>query len=132
MKPDRQSAKARLHSRMLLGLCKTGVLTTAIMATRLLREAIAQNGTFTAAKTTCLMSKEAVSLTGITSSATRPQMPLFQSEIILLNCTGCTNVFAKSGEIEKKAFVILGNLGQVQVYLLALSLFYPLDISIHF
>ena len=87
--PVRQSAKARLHSSMLQGLCKAVVLTTPTMATRLLKKAKTQNGTFTAAKTTSLM-KAAVSLTGITSSVTRPQMLLFQSEIILICWTGST------------------------------------------
>ena len=81
MKPDRQSVKARLHSRMLLGLCKTGVLTIAIMATRLLRKAKTQSGTFTAARTALFM-KATVSLTGKTSCASRPQMLLFVSEVI--------------------------------------------------
>ena len=85
MTPDRQSEKARLHSSMLEGLCKAVVLTTATIATRLLKTAKTQNGTFTAARTTSLM-KAAVSLTGITSSVTRPQMLLFQSEIILMSC----------------------------------------------
>ena len=83
MTPDRQSAEARLHSRMLQGLCKAGVLTTATMATRLLRkEKKTQNGTFTAARTTSLM-KAAVSLTGMTSCAGRPQMLMFATEVIL-------------------------------------------------
>ena len=105
MTPDRQSAKARLHSRMLQGLCKAGVLTTAIMVTRLLRKAKTQNGPFTAAKTTWLM-KAAVSLTGITSSVTRPQMLLFQSEIILISCTVCPtdgleHFFPQAGKMKR-------------------------------
>ena len=93
MAPVRQSTKARLHSNMLKGLCKAAVLTTTTIATRLLKTAKTQNGTFTAAKTTSLM-KAAVSLTGITSSVTRPQMLLFQSEIILICWTGSTNCYA--------------------------------------
>ena len=84
MPPDTQSATARLHSRMLLGLCKTSALATATMATRLLRKAKPQSGTFTAARTASLM-KAAVSLTGITSSASIPEMLLFVSEVILIH-----------------------------------------------
>ena len=84
MAPDTQSAKARLHGRILLGFCKTGVLTTATMATRLPRKAKTQSGTFTATRTASLM-KAAVSLTGITSCAGRPQMLLFVSEVILIH-----------------------------------------------
>ena len=81
MKPDRQSAKARLHSRMLLGLCRAGVLATATMATRLLRKAKTQSGTFTAARATSL-TKALLSLIGITSCASRPQMLLFETAVI--------------------------------------------------
>ena len=88
MAPERQSAKARLHSRMLHGLCKEGVLTTATMATKLLRKAKTQSGTLTAATRASFM-KAAVSLTGITSSLSKAQLPLFQSEAILkLTFTG--------------------------------------------
>ena len=83
VRPERQSVKARLHNRMLLGLCKEGVLTTATMATRLLRKAKAQIGILTAATATSFI-KAAVSLAGITSSSSKPQMPLFQSEAILI------------------------------------------------
>ena len=88
MAPERQSAKARLHSKMLQGLCKEGVLTTVAMATRLLRRAKTQTGTLKATTTASFM-KAAVSLTGITSSLSKPQMLLFQSEAILvLTLTG--------------------------------------------
>ena len=88
MEPVRQSEKARLHSRMLQGLCKAVVLTTATIATRLLKTAKIQNGTFTAARTTSL-TKAAVSLAGITSSVRRPQMLLVQSEIIYISWSVC-------------------------------------------
>ena len=84
MTADRQSAKARLHSKMLLGLCKAGVLTTATMTTRLLRKAKTQSGTFTAARTTSFM-KAAVSLAGITSCASRPQILVLVTEFILIH-----------------------------------------------
>ena len=84
MAPVTQSAKARLHSRLLLGSCKTGVLTTATMATRLPRKAKTQSGTFTATRTASLM-KAAVSMTGTTSCAGRLQVLLFVSEVILIN-----------------------------------------------
>lgn len=93
MTPDKQSAKARLHSRMLLGLCKEGVLVTAIMATRLQRKAKTQSGTFTAVRATSFM-KTAVSLIGITSCASRPQMLLFITAVILIHyCTRDTSQF---------------------------------------
>ena len=81
MTPVRQSAKAMLQSSMLLGLCKAGVLTTATIATRLLRKAKTQSGTFTATRTASFM-KAAVSLTGTNSSAGKLQMPSFTSEAI--------------------------------------------------
>ena len=84
MAPDRQSVKARLHSRVLLGLRKAGVLTIATMASRLLRKAKTQSGTFTATRTASLM-KAVVSLAGIASCADRPQMLLFVSEVILIH-----------------------------------------------
>ena len=83
MAPVRQSAKARLHSRMLLGLCNEGVLVTATMATRLLRKEKTQSGTFTAARTTSFM-KAVVSLTAIRSCVRKPQMLLFVTEVILI------------------------------------------------
>ena len=84
MAPDTQSVKVRLHSKMLLGLCKAGVLAIATIATRLLRKAKTQSGKFTAARTASLM-KAAVSLIGITPSASRPQMLLCVSEVILIH-----------------------------------------------
>ena len=70
--PVRQSAEARLHSKMLHGFCKAGVLITAKMITKLLRNAKIQLGTFITAAITSF-SCETVSFSGTRIHEGKPQ-----------------------------------------------------------
>ena len=55
MIPVRQSAEARLHSRMLLGFCNDGFLATATIMARLLRNAKVAKNPLTTPRRTSLM-----------------------------------------------------------------------------
>ena len=71
--PVRQSAKARLHSRILHGFCKEGVLIIVIMTARLPRKANMAEGPLTAARRMLFM-KVAVSFLCIPIQLGSPQM----------------------------------------------------------
>jgi len=89
-----QSVVARLHRKILQGLCREGVLITAIMTTRFPRNAKRQNGTLMALKMmTC--TKEAVSLLGIGTQRGRPQMELFSPSAIAVS-----QIAKKKSEVE--------------------------------
>ena len=67
---------ARLHRRVLHGLCSEGVLITAIMTARFTRNAKTQKGTLMAPKITSLIVAKAVLLLGIFNQEGRPQIVL--------------------------------------------------------
>ena len=66
---------ARLHSRILHGLCREGVLITATMTARFPRKAKKQKGTLTAHRTASC-TKEVVSLRGMGNRWGRPHLAL--------------------------------------------------------
>ena len=82
MIPVRQSAKARLHSRMLLGLCNEGFLVIATITARLLRNAKVAKGPLTTARIASLM-YAAVSFLAIPIQPGNPQIEPFSFVLIL-------------------------------------------------
>ena len=78
----RQSAEARLHSRMLLGLCNEGFLATATIMARLLRNAKVAKDPLTTARRASLM-YAAVSFLAIPIQLCNPQIEPFSVVVIL-------------------------------------------------
>ena len=78
----RQSAEARLHSRMVLGFCNDGFLATATIMARLLRNAKAAKDPLTTARSALLM-YAAVSFLVIPVQSGNPQVEPVSFVIIL-------------------------------------------------